>query len=343
MDRAFAPRSRNGCAVLRHLLRRARVAGLVMMFVSTTPDDRAVHRMIAGLGVDLVTGGGAVTAWIDLAAEWVRGGRVPAPTGEEGLSCELDQCPGAAHRLVSGAVHIVPDGTALAGADRGNVLASCLVHRAHAGSGWLLYAPACGLAAKGGVTSDITVEDVLELADIETVVLAGMDRKILPSSTDHCGIRRSSAPKLPPAGQSWARSGNRPEKLFDRYRIEHRPRRNPLVDRLRERQPHLDCNSLQHPCLKDVAEGRELGISVASGALGAARVWVETFTGLRMPRFSGPMAVRERGGDGTLRGSGLGRPPLAERVLWSPCTTGQTRPPVRPDLLVQVARPTSRP
>ena len=52
-----------------------------------------------------------------------------------------------------------------------------------------------------------------------------------------------------------------------------------------------------------------------AGVLRAERVWVETFTGLRMTQFSGLLkVVRERGGNGTLRG----RPwslPLAERVL----------------------------
>lgn len=52
-----------------------------------------------------------------------------------------------------------------------------------------------------------------------------------------------------------------------------------------------------------------------AGVLRAERVWAETFTGLRLTQFSGLLkVVRERGGNGTLRG----RPwslPLAERVL----------------------------
>ncbi|MEU6195949.1 transposase family protein [Streptomyces sp. NPDC047061] len=52
-----------------------------------------------------------------------------------------------------------------------------------------------------------------------------------------------------------------------------------------------------------------------AGVLRAERVWVETFTGLRVTQFSGLLkVVRKRGGSGTLRG----RPwalPLAERVL----------------------------
>ncbi len=52
-----------------------------------------------------------------------------------------------------------------------------------------------------------------------------------------------------------------------------------------------------------------------AGELGDERVWVETFTGLRVDRFGRLLkAVRERGGEGC----GWGRPwwlPLAERVL----------------------------
>ncbi|MFE2383153.1 hypothetical protein [Streptomyces misionensis] len=42
-------------------------------------------------------------------------------------------------------MHIVLDETAMAAAGRGNVLASRLIHRAHAEPGWYLYAPACAL------------------------------------------------------------------------------------------------------------------------------------------------------------------------------------------------------
>ncbi|WSG29206.1 hypothetical protein OHB30_51105 (plasmid) [Streptomyces europaeiscabiei] len=46
---------------------------------------------------------------------------------------------------MSDAMHIVLDDTAMAAAGQGNVLASRLIHRAHAESGWFLYAPACAL------------------------------------------------------------------------------------------------------------------------------------------------------------------------------------------------------
>ncbi|MFE5711975.1 hypothetical protein ACFQ7J_14300 [Streptomyces sp. NPDC056501] len=43
------------------------------------------------------------------------------------------------------AMHIVLDETAMAAAGAGNVLASRLIHRAHAEADWYLYAPACAL------------------------------------------------------------------------------------------------------------------------------------------------------------------------------------------------------
>ncbi|MFI7103227.1 hypothetical protein ACIBK8_28205 [Streptomyces sp. NPDC050161] len=42
-------------------------------------------------------------------------------------------------------MHIVLDEMAMAAAGQGNVLASRLIHRAHAEAGWFLYAPSCAL------------------------------------------------------------------------------------------------------------------------------------------------------------------------------------------------------
>ena len=42
-------------------------------------------------------------------------------------------------------MYIVLDDTAMAAAGQDNVLASRLIHRAHAESGWFLYAPACAV------------------------------------------------------------------------------------------------------------------------------------------------------------------------------------------------------
>jgi hypothetical protein len=46
---------------------------------------------------------------------------------------------------VSDDVHVVLDHTAMVAAGQGNVIASRLIHRAHAQTGWYLYAPTCAL------------------------------------------------------------------------------------------------------------------------------------------------------------------------------------------------------
>lgn len=57
-----------GSAVLAHLLTLARADGFDSLFVSTTPDNTAVHRLLRAMRVDLVREGDSVTAWIDLMA-----------------------------------------------------------------------------------------------------------------------------------------------------------------------------------------------------------------------------------------------------------------------------------
>ncbi|WP_405705191.1 GNAT family N-acetyltransferase [Streptomyces xanthophaeus] len=57
-----------GGAVLGHLLDRARADGSAKLFISTTPDNEPVLRLIARLGADLVHDGGTVTARVDLEA-----------------------------------------------------------------------------------------------------------------------------------------------------------------------------------------------------------------------------------------------------------------------------------
>ncbi|MFD8916276.1 hypothetical protein ACFV0Y_00460 [Streptomyces sp. NPDC059569] len=42
-------------------------------------------------------------------------------------------------------MHIVLDETAMTATGQGNILASRLIHRAHAEPGWFLYAPSCAL------------------------------------------------------------------------------------------------------------------------------------------------------------------------------------------------------
>ncbi|MBL3805017.1 hypothetical protein ACWGSE_29120 [Streptomyces diastaticus] len=71
---------------------------------------------------------------------------------------------------MSAAVHIVLDETAMAAAGQGNVLASRLIHRAHAEADWFLYAPACALV-EADRTRPGTAEHLASLPGITVVDL----------------------------------------------------------------------------------------------------------------------------------------------------------------------------
>ncbi|WP_432096401.1 hypothetical protein [Streptomyces sp. bgisy100] len=68
-------------------------------------------------------------------------------------------------------MHIVLDDTAMAAAGQGNVLASRLIHRAHAESGWFLYAPACALVeadrARPGTAEHLAALPGITVVDLD--------------------------------------------------------------------------------------------------------------------------------------------------------------------------------
>ncbi|MCX4515975.1 hypothetical protein OHA27_38365 [Streptomyces sp. NBC_01619] len=71
---------------------------------------------------------------------------------------------------MSNAVHIVLDETAMTAAGQGNVLASRLIHRAHAEPGWFLYAPTCALVEADRIRSG-TAEHLAALPGITVLDL----------------------------------------------------------------------------------------------------------------------------------------------------------------------------
>jgi integrase len=102
------------------------------------------------------------------------------------------------------------------------------------------------LTAKGGTLADITVGDVLELADTETTMLAAWPRD-LPTFYQvlrDLGLLGEHAPRR--FRQLRAGIQLTPEQLVDRYGLACRPIRDLLVSYLRERQPSLDYNSLNN-------------------------------------------------------------------------------------------------
>ncbi|MGX1886973.1 hypothetical protein [Streptomyces sp. NPDC055287] len=68
-------------------------------------------------------------------------------------------------------MHIVLDETAMAAAGQGNILASRLIHRAHAESGWFLYAPACALVeadrARPGTAEHLAALPGITVVDLD--------------------------------------------------------------------------------------------------------------------------------------------------------------------------------
>lgn len=108
-------------------------------------------------------------------------------------------------------MHIVLDETAMAAAGQGNVLASRLIHRAHAETGWFLYAPSCALveadrarpgtaehlAALPGITVlDLDLPAALALAQQETWAAAHSQHAAQPTADRPDGaIVATTAPK----------------------------------------------------------------------------------------------------------------------------------------------------
>ena len=102
------------------------------------------------------------------------------------------------------------------------------------------------LACKGGVISDITVGDCVELADTQRLVQArGGQKKVDFYLRLHAlGNFPGDAPATIRAF-GMAQGQLTVEELVGRYRLQCKPVRDLLVDYLRERQPALDYASLQ--------------------------------------------------------------------------------------------------
>jgi hypothetical protein len=78
-------------------------------------------------------------------------------------------------------MHIVLDETAMAAAGQGNILASRLIHRAHAEPDWFLYAPACALVeadrARPGTAEHIAAMPGITVLDLDLPAALAVARK----------------------------------------------------------------------------------------------------------------------------------------------------------------------
>lgn len=78
-------------------------------------------------------------------------------------------------------MHIVLDDTAMAATGQGNVLASRLIHRAHAESGWFLYAPAGALVeadrARHGTAEHLAAMPGITVLDLDLAAALAIARQ----------------------------------------------------------------------------------------------------------------------------------------------------------------------
>ncbi|WP_030019395.1 hypothetical protein [Streptomyces monomycini] len=78
-------------------------------------------------------------------------------------------------------MHIVLDDSAMAAAGQGNVLASRLIHRAHAEPGWHLYAPACALVeadrARPGTAEHLAALPGITVLDLDLAAALAVARQ----------------------------------------------------------------------------------------------------------------------------------------------------------------------
>ncbi|WP_406173127.1 hypothetical protein [Streptomyces sp. NBC_00996] len=89
------------------------------------------------------------------------------------------------------ALHVILDATAMVAAGSGNVLASRLIHRAHAAPEWFLYAPTCALVeadrARPGTAEHIAALPSITILDLDLPAALAVAREITwaPAQIEH--------------------------------------------------------------------------------------------------------------------------------------------------------------
>ncbi|MDO0912014.1 hypothetical protein QQM39_14520 [Streptomyces sp. DT2A-34] len=89
------------------------------------------------------------------------------------------------------ALHVILDDTAMIAAGAGNVLASRLIHRAHATQGWFLYAPTCALVEadrtrRGTAEHIVALPGVIVLdLDLPAALAVARDTGWAPAHIEH--------------------------------------------------------------------------------------------------------------------------------------------------------------
>ncbi|MFG3499293.1 hypothetical protein [Streptomyces sp. NPDC047928] len=97
-------------------------------------------------------------------------------------------------------MHIVLDDIAMAAAGQGNVLASRLIHRAHAQAGWYLYAPTCALVeadrARAGTAEHLAALPGIIVLDLDLPAALAVARHETWTAA-HCQYAAQPTPDRP--------------------------------------------------------------------------------------------------------------------------------------------------
>nr|WTA00673.1 hypothetical protein OH820_27805 [Streptomyces sp. NBC_00857] len=97
-------------------------------------------------------------------------------------------------------MHIVLDDTAMAAAGQGNILASRLIHRAHAEAGWYIYAPTCALVeadrARPGTGEHLASLPGITVLDLDLPAALALTRRETWAAA-HCQYAAQPTPDRP--------------------------------------------------------------------------------------------------------------------------------------------------
>jgi hypothetical protein len=101
---------------------------------------------------------------------------------------------------VTDVLHVILDPTAMVAAGSGNVLASRLIHRAHATQGWFLYAPTCALIeadrARPGTAEHIAALPEVVILDLDLPAALAVARDVTwaPAQIEHAAQPKPERP-----------------------------------------------------------------------------------------------------------------------------------------------------
>ncbi len=266
---------------------RRRGTAKILRWLASFPGDTWQQRWEAS-GVEAVSG----SSWVELPLAWFRenGEKASCNAGDLSsgllmLSCADVVRPGLAWMLTRVNHHlalVMAETRDPAGFAQLRELAEAGPDAARKDARLAATRIATLLACKGGVISDITVGDCVELADTQRRVQArGGQKKVDFYLRLHAlGIFPADAPATIRAF-GMARGQLTVEELVDRYRLQCKPVRDLLVDYLRERQPALDYASMQAIASTLAGlfwariEALSPGISTLRLPLDVARAWKE--------------------------------------------------------------------